>query len=84
MPRSTTPRTRSPATAMTWPSTAGVRRHHAGHGPDPRQQIGRGVQPVAAALDAELAADARHLAQHLDAKAVHHRHDHDQGADARA
>ena len=42
----------------------------------------RGVEAVAAALDAELAADARHLAQHLDAKAVHHRHDDDQRADA--
>ena len=84
MPRNTTPRTLSPATAMTWPSAVGVAVSTPGTAAQARQQVGRGDEPVAAALDAELAADARHLAQHLDAEAVHHRHHDDQRADARA
>ncbi len=58
------------------------RRHDARHGAQPRQEVGRRIEPAGVALHTELAADRRHLAQHLDAKAVHDGHDDDQGADA--
>ena len=82
MPRSSTPLTSSPATAITWPSADGVALATPGTARSRASRSGVASSPSRLPCTPSWPLMPEHLAQHLELEAVHHGHHDDQRADA--